>query len=161
MPDLLALSTQLPEREVATGEAIIVEGQRAPTLFIVVDGAFEVRHGDVVLASVDAPGSCLGELSVLLDQAPHATVVATRPSRVRVADDAVAFLHSDARVALVVATILAYRLDVVNGYLADIKAQYAETPGHLGVIHEVLADLASSKPQKLEFGSEREPEPRY
>ena len=28
---------------------------------------------------------------------------------------------------LLVATILAYRLDVVNGYLADIKSQYSNS----------------------------------
>ena len=50
---------------------------------------------------------------------------------------------------------------MVNGYLADIKAQYGGTAGHLGLIHEVLADLTTSKPSTMELGSEREPDPLY
>jgi CRP/FNR family transcriptional regulator, cyclic AMP receptor protein len=161
MADLLTLTAGLPERSVAEGEAIIVAGGRSPALFVVVDGTFEVRHGDVLLAVVDEPGSCLGELSVLLDQPHHATVVARRPSVVRVAEDGAGFLRENGAAGLVVAEILAYRLDVLNGYLADIKAQYAASSGHLGLIHDVLADLASSKPQRIELGSEREPDPRY
>ena len=161
MPDLLSLTAELPERAVAAGEELIVEGRRTDALYIVVSGAFEVRHGDFVLALVDQPGTCLGELSVLLQQPHHATVVASVSSRVRVAEHGSEFLRGNADAALLVATILAYRLDVVNGYLADIKAQYGGTAGHLGLIHEVLADLATSKPHAMELGSEREPDPLY
>ena len=89
------------------------------------------------------------------------TVVASVPSRVRVAEHGSELLRGNAEVTLLVATILAYRLDVLNGYLADIKAQYSDTAGHLGLIHEVLADLATSKPHAMELGSEREPDPLY
>ena len=161
MPDLLSLTAALPERAIAAGEAIIVEGGRTDALYIVVSGAFEVRHNDLVLAVVDQPGTCLGELSVLLEQPHHATVVASIPSRVRVAEHGSELLSGNAEVALLVATIHAYRLDVVNGYLADIKVQYSDTAGHLGLIHEVLADLATSRPHAMELGSEREPDPLY
>ena len=87
-----------------------MEGGRTDSLYVVVSGAFaQVRHGDVVLALVMEPGSCLGELSVLLEQPHHATVVASVPSRVRVAEQGSEFLRGNAEAALLVATILAYR----------------------------------------------------
>ena len=159
--DLLALTAARADRAVLPGEVLMTEGDSSTALLVVVEGAFEVRKGEAVLAVVDQPGACLGELSVLLGQPHHATVVARSAGRVRDVEDGAAFLHAEPGAALLVARILAHRLDVVNSYLGDLRAQYADTGGHLGLVHQVLADLAAQPHRAVELGSEREPDPRY
>ncbi len=161
MVDLLALTADLPVRHAAPGEALLVEGTRSGTLFVLVEGEVEVRLGDVVLAVVDEPGACLGEISVLLDRAHAATVVARTAVVVREAGDAQALLASDPRFGTAIATILAHRLDILNAYLADVLRQYGGGGGHLSLLHDVLADLSSSRPTDVQTGSDREPDPLY
>jgi CRP-like cAMP-binding protein len=160
MADLLDLASDLPERVIPAGESLLVEGTTTGTLFVLVDGAVEVRRGDAVLAVVAHPGECLGEISALLGRPHGATVVALVPSRVRVAPDGAAFLQRP-DVARHIATGLAHRLETLNAYLVDVREQYAGAEGHLGLVHEVLADLASGPRRDVDVGSEREPDPRY
>jgi CRP/FNR family cyclic AMP-dependent transcriptional regulator len=161
MADLLELAADLPERAVEPGEASLRAGERTGAVFIVVEGENEVRRGDVLLAVEDTPGICMGEMSMLLDQPHHATVVARTTGRVRVAADGLAFLRRDPEILVDVAKVLAHRLDLVNAYLVDLQEQYGGSAGHLGLVHEVVAGLASSRPGQIETGSEREPNPEY
>jgi hypothetical protein len=87
--------------------------------------------------------------------------VARTEVTVREAADARALLASDPRIGTAIATVLAHRLDLLNAYLADVLRQYGSSSGHLGLLHEVLADLSTSKPESIETGSEREPDPLY
>ena len=161
MHDLLALTADLPSRHAAAGEELLHEGGRSGSLLILVAGEVEVRRGDVTLAVVGEPGACLGEISVLLDRAHGATVVARTDVEVREAADAMALLTSDPRIGIAVAAVLAHRIDVLNAYLSDVLHQYGGAGGHLSLLHDVLADLATSRPQPIETGSAREPDPLY
>jgi hypothetical protein len=46
-------------------------------------------------------------------------------------------------------------------YLADIKQQYADHEGGLGMVDVVLGSLMRSSGPRTKLGSERDPEPEY
>lgn len=84
-PDLDRLSEAAEPMVIEKGHLLIEEGEPADSLYVVLDGEFEVtkRVGDEeVVLSVRRAGEVIGEIS-LLDQSPRsATVRALRKSRV-------------------------------------------------------------------------------
>ncbi len=46
-------------------------------------------------------------------------------------------------------------------YLADLKHQYGDHEGGLGMIDVVLGSLMRGHESRSEFGSERDPDPQY
>lgn len=109
----------LPERSFEPGAVLIREGVPGP-LFVLAEGSVEILKGDVRIAVVDRPGSIFGEISVLLEVPPTATVRALERARTFVAADGSAFL-SRPELALTIARMLAQRLTSVTNDLADIK----------------------------------------
>lgn len=89
----------------------------------------------------------MGELSVLLDVPHQADVRAVTSSVCYVTRGGKAFLTSQPELALGVAELLARRLKGMLGYLADIKAQYEDRADHLGMVDEVLLNLAHRVPK--------------
>src|SRR3954471_4040494 len=160
MPDLLALTTTLPEVAFATGEVVLREGGSSGGLWILVSGALEVMKGAVRVNTVTRPGALIGEVAVLLETVNGATVRATAPSVLRAAADGRALLESDPRITRLVAVGLAERLNVVTAYLADLKQQYGDAPG-LTMVSDVLARLAQAQAPSARPGSARDPNPEY
>lgn len=161
MDDLLALTIGEPEIEIGAGEVLLHEGGEPRDLFVLVSGRLMVRRDDEDFIAIDAPGACVGEMAVLLGREHTATVVATEPSRLRVIADARAALAENPPVLHAVAGLLARRLDLVNHYLADLQQQYRDVDGGLGLVGDVLVELAAHPGHDLEPGSEREPDPLY
>ena len=149
----------LPEKTFAAGESLIREGVPGP-LFVLAEGAVEVLKGDLRVAIVDEPGAIFGEISVLLEIPPTATVRALERTRTFVAEDGSTFL-SRPELALIIARMLAQRLMSVTSYLADIKRQFEDQKGHLGIVDEVLETLVNeqSTGERITRGSDREPDP--
>src|SRR5229473_4661744 len=112
-------------RDVAGGALIIHEGDTTGHLYILIEGRLEVLKGDTVVACITEPGAVLGEMSVLLDQPHTATVRAASDSIIYEFGDAASFLRDQPAVALLIARLLAQRLNVATTYLADIMQQYA------------------------------------
>jgi CRP-like cAMP-binding protein len=81
------LLSSAPRRDLAPGEAVVHEGERNASLFLIESGSVEVvkkgAEGDQVLARM-SPGNFFGELSVFDPGPASATVVATKASRVRI-----------------------------------------------------------------------------
>lgn len=160
MHDLLSLSASLPAVDFAPGEIVVEEGGSSGALWILVSGALQVRKGPIVVNTVTRPGALIGEIAVLLDGVHSATVEATEPSVLRHAVDGKALLGSDPLIARLVAVGLAERLNVVTTYLADLKQQYGDAPG-LGMVSDVLAQLAAAQGPRARPGSARDPDPEY
>lgn len=157
---MLSLTAELPERLVDSGDVLVDEGSATGSLWVLVEGAFEVRKSGVVVAVVDRPGAVIGEIALLLD-APHgATVTARRTSRVRTAADGAALLRSDPEIGTLVAVGLAQRLSHATTYLADLERQYGDSPG-VAMVSTVLGQLAEHAPQPVRSGSRRDPDPDY
>jgi len=147
-------------RSIAAGEAFIHEGATTGHLYVLVSGRAEVVKGETVVASVSEPGAVFGEMSVLLGKPHTATVRAATATVIYELEDASAFLNGRPAVALLIARLLAQRLNAATTYLADIKRQYAGQGNHLAMVGEVLESMINLPPSTVTPGSDREPDSR-
>ena len=147
-------------RSVPEGTLLIREGETTGHLFVLIEGRLEVVKGDTVVAVITEPGAILGEMSVLLAQPHTATVRAATTSTIYEFSDAAAFLREQPGVALLIARLLAQRLNVATSYLADIKRQYAGHGNHLAMVGEVLESMVNLAPTEVSPGSDRRSDPR-
>ena len=161
MEALLDLATRLPRRSVESGEVLIAEGDAGGRLFVLLDGALRVEKSGVAIASIAAPGGCVGELSCLLGIPATADVIASMSSTVAVVEDAERVLAAEPDLVLALAQLLAARVQSMTTYLADLQLQYADTEGGLGMVGAVLGTLMHKPGVRSELGSERDPYPEY
>jgi CRP/FNR family cyclic AMP-dependent transcriptional regulator len=145
--------------EVPAGTVLLTEGITSGQLYVLAAGSIEVVRGETRVAVVSEPGSFFGEMSVLLDRPHTATVRALSPAILYAFDDAETFLRSDPEIALIVARMLAQRLNAATTYLVDLKRQYAGNGNHLSMVSEVLASLLHSQEPEFTPGSDRQPDP--
>ena len=147
-------------RDVPAGSLVLQEGSKTGHLFVLLEGRLEVLKGDSVVALLTEPGAMLGEMSVLLDQPHTATVRAAADSVVYEFDDAAAFLRDQPQVSLLIARLLAQRLNAANTYLADLMHQYAGHGTHLSMVGELLQSMINLPPSQVSPGSDRQSDPR-
>src|SRR4029077_18412827 len=133
-------------RNVSAGTEVLHEGGRTGHLYVLSERRLEVVKGDNGDDSVTEPGAVLGEMSVLLDQPHTATVRAASDSTIYEIGDAASFLREQPAVALLVARLLAQRLNVATTYLADIMQQYAGHGDHLAMVGEILQSMINLPP---------------
>jgi len=160
MRDILEYCIGGVRRTVAAGTEVLHEGGRTGHLYVLIEGRLDVIRGDTVVASLSEPGAVLGEMSVLLD-APHtATVRAAADSVVYEIDDAASFLRRQPAVTLIIARMMAQRLNVATTYLAALKHQYAGHGNHLAMVGDVLQSMINLPPAQVSPGSDRQSDPR-
>ena len=147
-------------RNVSAGTLILHEGSTTGHLFVLIEGKLEVVKGDTVVASIAEPGAVVGEMSFLLDKPHTATVRAAQDSTIYEFSDAAAFLRDQPAVALLIARLLAQRLNVANTYLADLMHQYAGQGNHLSMVGELLQSMINLPPTQVSPGSDRQSDPR-
>jgi CRP-like cAMP-binding protein len=147
------------KREVPAGTLLLSEGTTSGRLFVLAEGSLEVMRGDTRVAVVSEPGAFFGEMSVLLNVPHTATVRALAPSTVYAFDDASTFLRSDPDITLILARMLAQRLNAATTYLVDLKRQYGGGANHLGMVSDVLASLIHNQEPEFTPGSDRQPDP--
>jgi CRP/FNR family transcriptional regulator, cyclic AMP receptor protein len=148
------------QRQVPAGTIVLREGTKTGRLFILIEGRLEVIRGGAVVAVLAEPGALTGEMSLLLDRPHTATVRAAADSLICEVDDAASFLNQQPSVALLIAQLLAQRLNVATTYLADLMKQYAGHGTHLEMVSEILQSMISLPPQQVSPGSDRESDPR-
>jgi CRP-like cAMP-binding protein len=161
MEELLTLAHGFPQRSVAPGVTLLTDGESVGTLYVLLEGALRVEKAGQLIASVSEPGACVGEMSLLLGVPATADVVASEESVLAVIENAPAMLEQNADLPLALARLLAARLHVMTTYLADIKQQYADHEGGLGMVDVVLGSLMRSSGNRSALGSERDPDPEY
>ncbi len=159
--ELLSLAQQFPRRSFEPGEVLLVDGESVQALFVLIEGALRIEKAGVAVAIMTEPGACVGEMSLLLGVPPTADVVASEKSVLAVIENARTLLEGEAGLALILARLLAERLQVMTTYLADIKRQYADHEGGLGMVDVVLGSLMQRAGARSEIGSERDPDPEY
>lgn len=158
MESILEYCEGLPECAVAEGEALLVKGKVDNLLYVLIEGELEVSDDGVVINTQTEPGAIFGEISSLLGVPHTATVKGLRPSRVYVVDDAAAFLQSHPDIAFFVARLLARRLKSATDYLVDVKRQFDDQPGHIGMVDVVLGSLLNRQDEECRPGSNRDPD---
>ena len=137
----------------------MAEGGRAGVLLVLAEGTVEVLKGDFQINVISDPGAVFGEISVLLETPHSATVKTITPSRFFVVERPLEFLRSSPDLALGVAHLLAQRLYAMTTYLVDLKHQFEDHDGHLGMVDEVLDALTHAQHQDHSPGSDRDPDP--
>src|SRR3954471_15138537 len=147
-------------QNVAAGTLVVHEAGRTGHLYVLIEGRLEVIKGDTVVATITEPGAVLGEMSVLLDKPHTATVRAASDSVIYEINDAASFLRQQPAVAILIARLLAQRLNVANTYLADIKRQYAGHGNHLAMVGDLLQSMINLPPTQVSPGSDRQSDPR-
>ena len=161
MDGLLAQCADLPTKTIDAGECLIEQGHDPGPLYVLVEGALVIERDGVAFARIDTPGAVFGEMAAVLGQQASATARVTEMSTFRVAEDPIAFLTERPGAALEVLRIAATRLDALTRYLADVKQQYADLAGHLGMVDQVLNVLVHHHSEPVRPGSAREPDPDY
>jgi CRP/FNR family transcriptional regulator, cyclic AMP receptor protein len=160
MREILDHCSGAVRREVPAGTVVIKEGSKTGHLFVLVEGQFEVLRGDTVVAVLSEPGALTGEMSLLLDRPHTATVRTSVPSTFYEIEAAASFLDNEPAVAVLIARLLAQRLNVATTYLADLMHQYAGHGTHLEMVGEILQSMISLPPLKVSPGSDRQSDPR-
>jgi CRP-like cAMP-binding protein len=150
MAGLAAKLASLPTRSYREGEIVLASGSRTGRLLFLKEGAVEVVKDGVRITRVAEPGAVFGEMSALLDQPHSADVRAVAPSTFHLVDDAKAFLNTEPEAALAVAMVLAQRLDALNRYLIDVRDQFRDFEGHVGMIDEVIDAIVNKHPRQVD-----------
>ena len=148
------------QRNISAGTIVIHEGGTSGHLYVLIEGRLEVLKGDTVVASIGEPGAVLGEMSVLLDKPHTATVRAASDSTMYEFADAASFLREQPEVALLLARLLAERLNVATTYLADLSQQYGGQGNHLAMVGDLLQSMINLPPAQVAPGSDRQSDPR-
>ena len=158
MNDLLTLSADRPEVTLSDGEVLIEEGTAPDRLYVLVAGELVVEHDAVAFARVDTPGAVFGEMSAVLGRPATATVRASGEATLREVDEPLSFLSEQPGAALSVLRTTASRLDGLTQYLVDVKRQFADAGGHLGMVDAILDQLVHHQGPAPPTGSARDPE---
>jgi len=160
MQEILDYCTGETKRHIPVGMLVVREGGKTGHLFILIEGRLEVIKCDSVVAVLTEPGAVFGEMSVLLDWPHSATVRAASDSVIYEIRDAAVFLRDQPAVVLLIAQLLAQRLNVATTYLADLMHQYASHGSHLSMVGEILQSMINLPPTQVSPGSDRQSDPR-
>lgn len=156
---LLELCADLPVRSFAAGDVLLAEGAPPGAVLVLRTGEVEIRTGGTPLTRVGTPGAVLGETSVLLGRATTAAVVAVDDVEVHVVEDLDEAGQAQPELLVEVARVLARRVTALTRYLADLREQYAEVGGHLGMMDQVLSALLVHDGAETDAGSDRDDVP--
>ena len=118
---MLDFCQDLPVRTFQPGETILWENRKEPTIYILKRGAVEVQRHNTEVNRAASPGSVFGEISVLLNIAHTATVVALEPCEFYVAENGEEFLAQNPEIHGVISKLLAHRLYRVTQQLVELK----------------------------------------
>ena len=147
MEDVLELCRDLETVTFAPGEVLMPEGGKTGCLYFLISGSVRVTKGETPVTVIGEPGAIFGDLSILLDQPHPVTVEAAEETTCYVSGGGKDFLLANPRLALAVAELLALRLKGMISYLADLKNQYGDRRDHLGMVDELLLNLAHLQPK--------------
>lgn len=140
---------------------LLVDGESVDALYVLLEGGLRIEKAGMLIATVTEPGACVGEMPLLLGVPATAGVTAGERSVLAVIENAHAMLEGEALLPLALARLLAARLHAMTTYLADVKQQYADHEGGLGMVDVVLGSLMQRSGARSELGSERDPDPEY
>ena len=148
MERILELCEGMETVSFAAGDMMFPEGGKNGCLYFLISGAVEVTKGETPITVIREQGAVLGEVSILLDQPHSASVEAIEDTTCYVTRAGKGFLELHPQITLAVAELLASRLKGMIGYLGDLKAQYEDRKDHLGMVDELLLNLAHRTPRK-------------
>jgi CRP/FNR family transcriptional regulator, cyclic AMP receptor protein len=135
-----ASSRSFNQQQFPAGAALIAQGGKLNTMFVLRSGELQVERDGIVVTTIRQPGTIFGEMAVLLDSPHSATVRAVTPVEVFVIPDAVTVLEQHPQLLLQVARLLAKRVANTTASLVAAERQ-AESHGGLVLPQETVARL--------------------
>ena len=161
MDELLAIAQGLHQRSVEPGDVLLVDGQPVGALYVLLEGALRIEKAGVAIATVTEPGRASARCRCCsASPRPPMSSRANRRSW-RLSRTPPRCSRPNPGSPLALARLLATRLQVMTTYLADLKQQYADHEGGLGMVDVVLGSLMRSPGARSRLGSERDPDPEY
>ena len=133
--------TAYPVASYADGDLLLRQGTTTNRLLLLSDGAVDIVRDEETIARVDEPGAVFGDMAVILGLPHSADVRAAAPTRCHVIEDAAALLKAEPDLALYVMTVLASRLDAVNGHLIEARKKLGNAAAHRGLLAETLDNI--------------------
>lgn len=134
----------LPVATFAPGDRLVLEGETADVMFVLIEGSVEIVRGGVALMPVGAPGALIGEMAALLGKPYSASVRAVSEVTAYRIENPGHFLAERPVLLLRTAQLLALRLDNATALLSDLKAEGASRGASaFGGIDDVLSTLLS------------------
>jgi len=159
--EMLELCADLPLEQLVAGDVLIGEGSAPSRMLVLVSGTVTVERDSTPFARITHGGAVFGEMSWILDKPATATARATTDVTVHVIDDPESFFRDRPGAALGVLQMTAARLDGLTQYLVDVKNQYADLEGHLGMVDAILDTLVHHQAPQARTGSARDPEEQH
>jgi len=141
MTSLQELTATRPTRSLADQEILLAQGEGGGDFYILLSGKLAVVRDGVSIATIDQPGTLVGEMSVLRGTPYSATVRAEGAAKVRVIRDANALLDSEPGLARRVAALVAGRLDATSALLVELANQNKNKASEQGMLKRILATL--------------------
>lgn len=120
MSAITKLFGRMKARTFAAGEVLIEQGKPGK-LYVLDTGELSVQREGVEVATISESGALVGEISVLLESAPSATVIAKGEVRAYIVSNPVGRLLDDPALLLHVSRLLASRLSETTAELAKSR----------------------------------------
>ena len=136
--EILEKLAGFPIRVYERGDVVLAQGSTTGRLLFLKQGVIDIVMEEVFLTRITEPGAVFGDVSLLLDQAHTADVLAVDSSSFFVVEDAEGFLRSEPLAALYVATVLAGRLNAVNHLLVEARHRAAEAGARRGFVMDLV-----------------------
>lgn len=128
------------------GENITTLGEEAQTMYVLINGELDVVVNDIPIITLAAPGTIIGEISVLLGVPRTATVTAKSDSTFYVVENLLSLFTDNLELALEITRAEFSRLMTTAGLLLNLKDQF------LAAAEQVELDL-SQIPEMAEYVS--------
>jgi CRP-like cAMP-binding protein len=122
---------QFPERAFLAGEALFRQGEPSDCMYILLEGRLVVVEDGVRIATIDEPGSSVGEISLLLGSPRMADVRADTDCRLRLVQDLEAWIRDDPGRCIEIARDLARRLNQMDRRFLEMRQHYKDAGGQL------------------------------
>ena len=140
MESLLSLAASQPVRTLFPKEVLIRQGEAGGELFVLEIGQLTVERDGITIATIEKPGSLVGEMSVVLGTLNTATVRAEQMSTVRVIHEARQHLEQNPELTFRVAWLMASRLDATSALLVQLTKQHSGK-SEQGLLSKILAAI--------------------
>lgn len=148
MEEVLELCQGLETVSFEPEEILMAEGQTSGGLYVLVSGTVEIFKRGISITEVSQAGAIFGEVSILLEKPHPASVVAVTETVCRAIPNGREFMKANPAFTLAVAELQARRLKGMIGYVADVKAQFGSQGDHLGMVGDLLLDMAHRMPMR-------------
>lgn len=122
----------LTEQTFDAGTTLIREGADQKNVYVLISGKVEVQTRGRQLAIMEAPGTILGEVALLLGTKPVATLTTLETSSFYVIDNFMTFIHEHPDACVNVAQTLAGHLIATVNHLVYIKDELKTLQDSLG-----------------------------